>query len=97
MKQLFYTWGNRFEEAWKMEQPLPDLPQRPDLLHEHLAVEIQCSSLKSVRLQERIDGYAQKNYRDWWLLGNRYGPKKNSHICKNNFVPLTKTKDSIYG
>ncbi len=52
--------GNRFEEAWKMEQPLPDLPQRPDLLHEHLAVEIQCSSLKSVRLQERIDGYAQK-------------------------------------
>lgn len=92
LKQLFYTWGNRFEEAWQMEQPLPDLPQRPDLLHEHLAVEIQCSSLKSVRLQERIDGYAQKSYRDWWLLGKPLWPKEKFTHLQKQFCSFDKDK-----
>lgn len=83
LKQLFYDWGNQFGERWRIEQPLTDLPQRPDLLHEQLAVEIQCSPLKSSRLEERIAGYTQKNYQNWWLLGRKLWPK-------GKFTPLQK-------
>lgn len=83
LKQLLYQWGSRFESNWRIEEPLSDLPQRPDLLQERLAVEIQCSPLKSSRLEERIVGYSQKNYQDWWLLGKKLWPKeKFSHLQK---------------
>ncbi|MDU5334394.1 competence protein CoiA [Enterococcus sp.] len=83
LKQLFYQWGSRFERDWRIEKPLSDLPQRPDLLLDRLAVEIQCSPLKSSRLEERIVGYSQKNYQDWWLLGKKLWPKeKFSHLQK---------------
>lgn len=81
LKRLFQEWGNRFEEGWRMEVPLGDLSQRPDLLNNQLAVEIQCSSLPSTRLEERMTGYRQKNYQDWWLLGEKLQPEgKLTHL-----------------
>lgn len=92
LKRLFYEWGNHFENNWQLEQPLVDLPQRPDLLHEHFAVEIQCSSLKSVRLQERINGYAEKGYQDWWLLGKPLWPKEKFTHLQRQFCSFDKEK-----
>lgn len=92
LKQLFYTWGNQSEGNWRMEAPLADLPQRPDLLHKRLAVEIQCSSLRSARLAERIRGYQQKDYQDWWLLGKRLWPKVKFTPLQRQFCSFDKTR-----
>ncbi|EOH80936.1 competence protein CoiA [Enterococcus malodoratus] len=92
LKQLFYTWGNRFEEGWRMEEPLMDLSQRPDLLHERLAVEIQCSPLKSIRLEERITGYQQKEYQDWWLLGKMLWPNGKFTQLQRQFCSFDKDR-----
>ncbi|MDT2673205.1 competence protein CoiA [Enterococcus dongliensis] len=71
LKQLFFKWGNHFETGWKMEAPLIDLNQRPDLLFGKLAVEIQCSAINGRRLAQRMTGYRQKEYQNWWLLGEQ--------------------------
>lgn len=92
LKALFLKWGARFEVNWKLEQPLADLPQRPDLLNEQLAVEIQCSSIQGSRLKERIVGYQEKNYQDWWLLGQRLWPKETFTSLQKQFCSFDKEK-----
>ncbi|MBO0454732.1 competence protein CoiA [Candidatus Enterococcus murrayae] len=92
LKQLIFKWGNRFEGDWKLEAPLTDLPQRPDLLHERLAVEIQCSSIKGSRLAERITGYHQQNYQDWWLLGRKLWPAEKITQLQKQFCSFDKYK-----
>lgn len=85
LKKLFYRWGVRFEPKWQMEKPLADLSQRPDLLNERLAVEIQCSALPTTRLAERIAGYREKNYQDWWVLGKNLWPKEKFTQLQRQF------------
>lgn len=92
LKQLFFKWGNRFEEDWRIEEPLSDLAQRPDLLQKRLAVEIQCSPLKSTRLAERIHGYRQKGYQDWWLLGQKLWPTERLTHLQKQFCSFDKEK-----
>lgn len=92
LKQLIFKWGNQFEGEWKMEAPLPDLAQRPDLLHDRLAVEIQCSSIKGGRLAERIAGYSQQNYQDWWLLGKKLWPTEKITHLQKQFCSFDKEK-----
>lgn len=91
-KWFFHEWGNHFDETWQLETPLPDLPQRPDLLHERIAVEIQCSPLKSTRLEERIHGYRDKNYQDWWLLGKKLWPKEKFTVLQKQFCSFDKER-----
>ncbi|MGM0166022.1 competence protein CoiA [Enterococcus sp. AZ135] len=92
LKRLFFKWGNHFERNWKMEAPLTDLAQRPDLLHEHLAVEIQCSPIKGARLAERMQGYRQQNYQDWWLLGKKLQPTEKFTQLQKQFCSFDKER-----
>ncbi|GCF94032.1 competence protein CoiA [Enterococcus florum] len=86
LKKLFFKAGKIFDEAWEIEHPIQRLSQRPDLLLEELAVEIQCSTIKLSRLAERMDGYRKAGFQDWWLLGTKLWPKKSwtalhKYIC----------------
>lgn len=92
LKQMFYQWGQQTDQQWQLETPLKDLAQRPDLLNRKLAVEIQCSSLKSTRLAERIKGYRQNGYQDWWLLGAKLRPNKKFTSLQKQFCSFSKDK-----
>lgn len=92
LKQLFFSWGNQFEHDWKLEAPLSDLPQRPDLLQNKLAVEIQCSSIKGARLAERMAGYRQQGYQDWWLLGKKLWPTDKFSALQKQFCSFDKER-----
>src|SRR5699024_273065 len=59
-----------------LEAYLPELKQRPDLLLDFLAIEVQCSSLKIERFMERTNNYLKHGYHPWWLLGKKLGPNK---------------------
>lgn len=85
LKQLFLHSGYSCGENWELEKPLPELKQRPDLLQNRTAVEIQCSSLKISRLIQRFAGYQSGNYRDWWLLGPNLWPKKSWSTLQKHF------------
>lgn len=92
LKQLFLDWGEHFECGWKMEEPLTDLAQRPDLLRENLAVEIQCSVINGSRLAERINGYNQKGYQNWWLLGQKLWPADRLTHLQRQFCSFDQVK-----
>ena len=92
LKQLFFSWGNQFEHDWKLEAPLSDLPQRPDLLQNKLAVENQCSSIKGARLAERMAGYRQLGYQDWWLLGKKLWPTDKFSALQKQFCSFDKER-----
>lgn len=92
LKTLFLKWGSQFESGWKLEQPLTDLAQRPDLLNGRFAVEIQCSPIQSSRLNERMLGYQAKNYQDWWILGQKLWPKEKFTSLQKQFCSFDKDK-----
>ncbi|RRK11546.1 competence protein [Lactiplantibacillus garii] len=70
-------WFERSGYQVRLEAPLPQLKQRPDVLVHRagtapLAIEFQCSPLSTQRLWERTVGYRQHGYRVLWLLGRPY-------------------------
>lgn len=71
---------------------MSDLPQRPDLLQNKLAVEIQCSSIKGARLAERMAGYRQQGYQDWWLLGKKLWPTDKFSALQKQFCSFDKER-----
>lgn len=85
LKQLFWASGYSCGERWELERPLPNLKQRPDLLQNRTAVEIQCSSLKISRLIQRFTGYQSGDYLDWWLLGPKLWPKRTWSVLQKHF------------
>ncbi|MFC4772246.1 competence protein CoiA [Enterococcus hermanniensis] len=92
LKKIFYQWGRQDDQHWKLEEPLKDLPQRPDLLNQKLVVEIQCSPLKTSRLEERVSGYRQMGYQDWWLLGRKLCPDKKFTALQKQFCSFSKAR-----
>ncbi|WP_429964064.1 competence protein CoiA [Enterococcus sp. AZ072] len=85
LKQLFWISGRSQGEEWVLEKPIPELQQRPDLLQNRTAVEIQCSPLKISRLIQRFKGYSDGGYQDWWLLGPPLWPKRKWSILQKHF------------
>lgn len=73
-KQLLQVWGN---EEIVLEAYLPQLQQRPDVLLADgtVAIEIQYSALSIQRLLQRMAGYREYGYQQWWLLGGSMLPK----------------------
>ncbi|KRL04796.1 competence protein CoiA [Liquorilactobacillus oeni] len=62
-----------------LECYLDAIKQRPDLLVQkkiELAVEFQCAPLSVKKMVQRSKGYAQKNIRFIWILGERHRLKK---------------------
>ncbi|HFR3702017.1 TPA: competence protein CoiA [Streptococcus suis] len=69
LKASLYQWLNGQEEV-ELEAYLPATKQVADILvNQHLALEVQCSSLSISRLQERTKAYQQAGIAVLWLLG----------------------------
>ncbi|MBO0480840.1 competence protein CoiA [Candidatus Enterococcus courvalinii] len=76
LKGVFYQWLKKFNEKVEIEPYLPELAQRPDLLSENFAFEIQCSPLTYSRFIERTMNYQRKQFTVWWILGSGLINKK---------------------
>ncbi|NQN10636.1 competence protein CoiA [Streptococcus suis] len=69
LKSCLYSWLINAEQV-ELEKCLPQIGQVADLLvNDHLAVEVQCSSLPISRLQVRTQTYRESGYQVLWLLG----------------------------
>lgn len=69
LKSCLYSWLINAEQV-ELEKCLPQIGQIADLLvNDHLAVEVQCSSLPISRLQERTKAYHEAGFQVLWLLG----------------------------
>lgn len=69
LKSCLYSWLLNAEQV-ELEKCLPQIGQIADLLvNNHLAVEVQCSSLPISRLQVRTEAYQQAGMAVLWLLG----------------------------
>lgn len=69
LKSCLYSWLINAEQV-ELEKCLPKIGQIVDLLvNDHLAVEVQCSSLPISRLQERTKAYHEAGFQVLWLLG----------------------------
>ncbi|HFI0137409.1 TPA: competence protein CoiA [Streptococcus suis] len=69
LKSSLYSWLMEKEKV-ELEKCLPQIGQIADLLvNDHLAVEVQCSSLPISRLQVRTEAYQQAGMAVLWLLG----------------------------
>lgn len=69
LKSCLYSWLIKAEQV-ELEKCLPQIGQVADLLvNDHLAVEVQCSSLPISRLQVRTQTYRESGYQVLWLLG----------------------------
>lgn len=55
-----------------VENYLPKIKQRPDLLWKSLAIEFQCSPISINRLDQRIRGYKKQHIKSLWVLGSKY-------------------------
>ncbi|HEL1583715.1 TPA: competence protein CoiA [Streptococcus suis] len=69
LKSSLYKWLQGQEEV-ELEAYLPATKQVADILvNQHLALEVQCSSLSISRLQERTMAYQQAGIAVLWFLG----------------------------
>lgn len=92
-KQMLLTWSG----SGQLEAYLPELQQRPDLLINRVAVEIQCSPLSLTRLIERTKNYQNHHYQPWWLVGQKLTPRNAGVTCKKRLVIMILRKGVIYG
>ncbi|MDQ8820932.1 competence protein CoiA family protein [Streptococcus ruminantium] len=69
LKSYLYNWLIEHNKV-ELEKCLPNLGQVADLfVNNHLALEVQCSSLSLSRLQERTSSYHKSGFQVLWLLG----------------------------
>lgn len=69
LKSCLYSWLINAEQV-ELEKCLPSIGQVADLfVNDCLALEVQCSSLPTSRLQERTQAYREAGYLVLWLLG----------------------------
>lgn len=60
-------------QSLTMEQYLPEIQQRPDILvNQTLAVEYQCAKINVKTLSERVVGYQSIGMKSLWILGGGY-------------------------
>ncbi|EOT29853.1 competence protein CoiA [Enterococcus saccharolyticus] len=84
-----------FMQQWsggQLEAYLPQLKQRPDILLESLAIEVQCSPLSFERYLERTQNYHHHGYQPWWLLGEKLLPRQRWGKLQKAFCYYTKEK-----
>lgn len=97
-KQQIFQWAK--DHYWKpaLEQYLPTIQQRPDILinfhGQRIALEFQCSPLSINRLCERNAGYHRLGIRYRWLLGSPY--LRKLHVNKvAQFTQLVNGRPSL--
>lgn len=86
LKSQLYNWLATEEEV-QLEAHIPELNQIADLLvNGKLALEVQCSSLPIVRLQERTQAYQQAGYQVLWLLGKELWLRNRLSALQKQFL-----------
>lgn len=90
-KNLLYQWFIKQKIPCQLEAYLPNLKQRPDLLvwldeQSPIAIEFQCSALSAQRMIERTNGYSEKGYKVYWILGQNYHFKNKLTSFQKLFV-----------
>lgn len=97
LKQLFFSWGNQFEDDWKLESHCPICRSVP----------IYCRTNWQWRFNVRQSrGRVWRN--EWRDIGSRgmkiggcwernYGLRTSFQPCKNNFAPLIRSEACIFG
>lgn len=75
-KKLIKLWAEKRHKQAKIEEYLPEIKQRPDVLinlrNSQLVVEYQCSPLSLDSFRKRTKGYKEHGYRIFWILGKRH-------------------------
>ncbi|MBF8808536.1 MAG: competence protein ComA [Enterococcus lacertideformus] len=91
LKTTLFEWCRTWlkDVTVQLEENLPSLNQRPDILCGNLAIEIQCSMLSYKSVQERTKGYLMNGYRVWWILGSSFFRKdslrsSDKYFCMYN-------------
>lgn len=67
-KDFLFQWA----QTGELEAYLPKLHQRPDILYNHIAIEVQCSFLPIEKFVERTRNYLKHGYCPWWLFGEKF-------------------------
>lgn len=93
LKQVVFDWLQRHSpnSAIHLEGYLPKIRQRPDVLYETLAIEIQCSTLPYRRLEERTNTYRKNGYGVWWIIGNNFLKNKKLTMIEKRFCAFNES------
>lgn len=85
-KLLLYQWLRRQNLSVRLENYLPDINQRPDLLitirNKHIALEFQCARIPIKRIMARNRGYHQLGMIPIWVLGADHFKRLHRHGLK---------------
>lgn len=68
-KSRLYAFFHQQNLTPSLEQYLPQIKQRPDLLTEGQAFEFQCSALPAEQVRKRSAGYRSMNLEPFWIRG----------------------------
>lgn len=83
-----------------IEQWLPHLKQRPDLLirrqKKMIAIEYQCAPISAERVRERTVGYERNGITVIWILGDTYQGKKLHKLTLVKFMQQYKSVFYVY-
>lgn len=90
-KLLLFRWLQNQRIQVTLEQYLPEIKQRPDLLIEigskTIAIEYQCATIPIIEIRKRNEGYKRLNITPIWILGaNLYKRLSNHHLYVNSFI-----------
>lgn len=87
LKQVVFDWLQRYSphSAIRLEAYLPKIHQRPDVLYEILAIEIQCSTLPYRRFEKRTNTYQKNGYVVWWIMGRNFLKNKKLTMIEKSF------------
>ncbi|HEM6371834.1 TPA: competence protein CoiA [Streptococcus suis] len=89
LKSSLYSWLMEKEKV-ELEKCLPQIGQIADLLvNDHLAVEVQCSSLPISRLQLRTQAYHEAGLQVLWLLGKGLWIKERLSKLHKQFLSFS--------
>lgn len=86
LKLALFEWGCQNGQSMQLEAYLPELVQRPDLLLDKLAIEVQCSPLSQERLRERTKNYHAHDYQVIWLCGQKLHLKEKIHQLQRHLL-----------
>lgn len=86
LKLALFEWGSQSGRVMQLEAYLPALVQRPDLLLDMLAIEVQCSPLAQERLRERTENYRNHGYQVIWLCGQKLHLKERIHQLQRHLL-----------
>lgn len=93
LKATCYRWLKKNAKEVAIENYLPQIQQIADVwVENHLALEIQCSSLSVTRLQERTQAYHHAGYQVLWLLGKDLWLKERLTSLHKQFLSFSQNR-----